>query len=829
MVWFNLLLLAFSFIALAILSPKPQIEDARAQELNPDSFPRATENASVPLVLGKVEMKAPNTIWYGDFEARAITDRVRVGLFKKKTITLGFEYFLGLHLALALGPGVRMTQIILDDKLLWEGSTSTTGPTNIVINQPSFFGGREEGGGWVSQGNFYPGTFSTGSQPQDGYVASRVGAENLPAYLGVSHIVFNKAMIGETPNLRKISFIIERYTNSLGLPNGARVGEDMNPAEAIYQILVDKWSGMGVDPTSIDIPSLVSIGVVLFNEGNGCSVTVGAERGGDTVLSEILRQIDGICYQEPTTGKIKFKLIRNDYNPDLIPVFDEDDIISVRSFTRTGWEDVVSQVKISYQQRGKESQAVAIAQDSAVVAMLGRLRNNSLTFPFVYSPALASVIAARQLSQVSIPLFRFTLEMNRKAYFLKPGDPIKISWPDYGLQELVVRVQKFDAGSLVEGKIVVNVLQDIFAVADVIFAETEETRWTIPETNPVSITQRAFIEMPSFFGQRLEFPISDGKVGYIPMPVKPAFQSSSFSMRSSTTSENLEFLDPENVAYSGYGVLSVQLENTDGFADGFISGPAITLNSSVGAWSPTNTSEQIKNAESGIIFMNGEWMSFDSSTTGLGETILSNVRRGLFGSRPRTHPIGSACYELKDDMVYSGSLDLNEFQTVYYKLLDEAGGKKQDESQVVELSQVAGTLSDRPVRPGFLRIDNLRSGIVIDAQTDAELTFRPRNRLSLEATFENGATEVPDQPETYDVDVFVGGVKNNTLSASGVSSPYTIPFSQTLLIDENCEVRVYSRRTTGNTRTSADYGFIQFEMSQIVITAPAGLISEVII
>ena len=114
MIWLNLLLFAVSFIVTALLQPTPDIENARQQNLNPDSFPKASESDPIPFVLGTVRQRAPNTIWYGDYSTRAITKRVKVGLFKKKTIIVGYEYFLAFDLAVALGEGVTLDFIELD-------------------------------------------------------------------------------------------------------------------------------------------------------------------------------------------------------------------------------------------------------------------------------------------------------------------------------------------------------------------------------------------------------------------------------------------------------------------------------------------------------------------------------------------------------------------------------------------------------------------------------------------------------------------------------------------------------------------------------------------
>ena len=156
MIWFLLAMFVISFLITAFLTPKPEFEDARASSLKDVNFPRATENAPIPLILGKVRMDAPNTIWYGDFQIEPIEEKISTGIFSSTTVVVGYKYFLGLDLALGMGPEVRVTEIFMDDKSAWTGSTNLTTPTTIQIDQPEFWGGYKAGGGWTGTVKVYP-------------------------------------------------------------------------------------------------------------------------------------------------------------------------------------------------------------------------------------------------------------------------------------------------------------------------------------------------------------------------------------------------------------------------------------------------------------------------------------------------------------------------------------------------------------------------------------------------------------------------------------------------------------------------------------------------
>lgn len=819
MIWFTLALFTISFLVVALLTPKPKIENARPDSLDNIDFPRATEDAPIPLILGKVRMKAPNTIWYGDFKSVPIKEKIKTGLFSSKRVTVGHRYFLGLDLALGMGPNTILREIYIDDKSAWTG---TAGPGKSNVNGIFLsFGGYKNGGSFKSDAIYYSGETDLISQPVDSYVESQVGVGNVPAYLGTAHIVFPSAEIGETAQLRKMAFILENYTNSLGLPNNGKIGEDLNPAEAIYQIMTNNWRGMGVDPAYIDTTSLFDIGNTLYDEGNGVSVCVTAENTGSSLIQEILRQIDGVAYQDPDTGLIKFKLIRNDYDIDTIPEFDENDVISIQNFSRTSWDEVVAQVKVSYAARDSDSSRVAVSQDMATANMIGRLRSTTISMPLCYDSSLANKIASRERAQLSIPLFRMTIEFNRNANKLRPGDVFKLNWSEYGLSDVILRVQEFDFGELAKGRIVVKCLQDKFAVDKVVIADPSSSSWVPPVVDPQDITIASIIEMPRFFMKKLEFPLQDGKVGIIPLPVSPGGASSGFDLLAGTTSGDLSVREPEGVEYPPTGTLIAQYDKEAGFASGRDT-VGFTITNVKGTFEPASSTADARTGESGLLYVNGEWMTFETIVNnGNGTYTLSNIQRGLLGSMPKTHPIGTRVFQVKPALFGEGTLDdLYENDILYYKLLDRVGAVSREEDEVSESTFTTTDLADRPVRPRYLEIDNQRTGIVISDFEDKSLTWRPSNREATQITFEDDPDEIPDQTETYDVEVYVDGSLEPALSQTNVSSPFPLKFSLTSIMSTDAEARVKSRRTVGNLRSSASYGWIKFEMNQSSIEDP---------
>lgn len=812
MIWFTLALFVVSFVLTALLAPEPKIENARPQELNPESFPRATEDAPIPLILGKVRMEAPNTIWWGEFFSVPITERIKVSLFKKKTVVVGHTYFMSINLALGMGPKTVMTAIYVDDKEFWTGTTADNAPTAISHKEGAFFGGYKEGGGFAVTGTYYPGSLDILEQPVDALIEGYVSPTPVPAYLGTAHLAADLEL-GEQPSLRKMAFVLESYTNGLGLTNSGRIGDDMNPAEAIFQIMTDSWRGMGISTLEIDVTSLQDMGETLYLEGNGCSVLVTAETSGKNLITEILRQVDGVAYQDPETGKIKFLLVRDDYDVDLLPVFDENDVIQVKEFARSGWDEVMAQVKISFPQRDKESNAVAISQDMATVATIGRLRSTTLSMPFVYDPNLANDIASRERSQLSIPLFRITLEMNRNATALRPGSVFKLNWPEYGFSNLVLRVQEFDLGELLDGRIVIKCLQDSFAQNATVFATPAGSSWVPPVTYPTDILVNDTVETPHILAKGIAFPPADGEVLPLYLAKQPSEASQYFDIASSdTAADATPNFDPVYAPYKGAGQLDVEYHKSEGITTGLdnTTGLSVAQVNWIG-FTTSHTLTDIQNGLAGLLYVDGEWMAYTAATdNGGGSWTLTNIYRGLLGTTPKTHAIGTRVYEFSFDMLADGDNLFNEGDTAYYRPLDRVAAIAQHIDDVVEQNLALNSFTaDRPLRPRNLQAGGSRTPTITAA--DVTLTWVSSSRNEDLISLEQDPAETPDETETYDVRVFIDGVQDPAFDANGVSSGHVLPMAANFPGATNDgEIRVYARRTGTDLRSSSGYAMLYF-------------------
>lgn len=722
---FPFLLLAIvvvGLIGMMLLMPKPKQENARPETLDKLNAPTAAEGSPLPLILGMVRHRGPNTLWKGDFAPVAIKKKVKTGLFSSKKVVTGYKYYVGLDLGLGLGPGVQLTKIWFDKDEVWSG---TVGPneTSLSIDKPVLWGGEEKGGGFVGTLRFYGGQFS---QPVNAYVASKV-TNDLPAYVGQTHIVIEHAYIGTQAVLRVMSFELSRYTNAIGLGVGhERIGDDLNPAEMLFQIMTLEWGGLDVDPNDIDLPSFVDVGETLYTEGNGMSLIISSPNSGRDAVEEVLRQIDGVMYQDPVTGKIILRLIREDYDLVTLPVLDETNVSSVRSFARTSWDDTVNQVRVTYTNRSnKYEKGTAIVQDLANINSQGRIRPGNFSFPGVTVGDLANRLAQREMAQLSVPLFRATLEVNRGAADLRPGDAFKWSWPEYELEQVVMRVQKFSLGDLIDGRIVIECVQDEYALDQTIFA-TPEPSGHVPYQDIVAapVATRLVKESPYFLATAAGLTVAATQSVVLVAAQLPA-DADSFDIYTSSDGGAVYALSAEAVVPNAIGELNTAITGTASLATGVIASMDVLLADASDL--EAHTAAEVAQG-AGLMLIDGELLAYQGLAVVGGTVTLSNVWRALLDTSPGAHAIGAKVYFLDGGNVMDDLFPATA--TVQVKLATNTADDTMDYTTDVASIITLHSRCARPLPPAAIKFGvGAMNAPPANGASPVTVTWANRNRL----------------------------------------------------------------------------------------------------
>lgn len=765
----------------------PQVQNAKAAQFGEFSFPRSGYGDPLPLLFGTFRQDSPVTLWYGGYRTQAITQKVKTGLFSSKNQTIGYKYYFTFDLLLALGPGVRLKKIwVNSNKLVWEGDIGTQ--QDIVIDKPSLFGGDKQQGGIGGTATFYPGDNST---LQDSTLVSYLGA-NVPSYNGMARLVFKDFYIGNTTNPPTFSFEIERIPDGVfgsavrtDMPNGL----DMNPVGAALDLLTLDWGGFGTPVTSFDQAAMAADANTVYSEAQnghdqGFSQILQSNASAEDIISEILEHIDAIMYEDISSGLIRTKLLRNDYDLETILTLDTRDIVEVRDLSKTTWSETINQTRLSFRDREQEyNTAVAVAQDFGNINWQGRIRSSENTMRSVTSSEGANWIVSRDLSYSNIPLFSCEVEASRKASGLRPGDVVRINYTaGFTMNDLIFRVVKVDLGTTNDPSVKLKLLQDRFATNFGSFAPPTGSEFVQPDTSPKPITSYVIAgNVPYFLATSGEDPAAfETTAKYGIAATIPSDTSGGFDVLMTPVSGDFDDAEQigDNLAYQPTGTLRndylvTVAQNTRRdtgqtlIVDGLDSREIALLKN-------YSSFSQAQDASS-MFFMNDEIFIYVGYTLrGDGGVEFDVVHRGALDSIPETHSAGSTVFFFNGSSSITTGVDAGT--TRYIKILDNAVGGSYPEASAVQIAVTSDFRAAKPLLPAYFRVNGVRNPTSITGTT---MTFSWYNRSRLDTSLREYDSSFSQLEPTCAVRIRWrrNGAAWNTITSTGTSETVTGGFT----------------------------------------------------
>jgi len=314
----------------------------------------------------------------------------------------------------------------------------------------------------------------------------------------IANLVKNARAVYPGDNLADFLYLTEYllYLLEHGIWNVSFIGEDANPAAVIYEILTNKMWGCGYDVERIDIDSLVEMGIECEEEELGISCLINRVSQANEYIIKILRHINGVKFDNPFTGKLTFKLIRNDYDMDKIKVFNTSNCESCE-FSRLDWSETTSAVSVHFiDAENKYDESQYLETDAA-----NRLITKNYTETSVDGEYFTTIENAKWLAQVTLrssgyPLSAISLVTNRYAYDLLIGDPIKVFWEPYGITQMIFRVTDIDYSNINDGRIKVTAIEDVFSFDKIHYHYSTPPAWIDPEHEPEDALFHRYEEMP---------------------------------------------------------------------------------------------------------------------------------------------------------------------------------------------------------------------------------------------------------------------------------------------------------------------------------------------
>jgi len=396
-IWQVVIWIATTLISYA-LRPKPP--GAQPAGLEDFTVPTADEGRPIPVVFGDVLVKSPNCVWYGDLYTTEDDDGVWI------------KYYMGMHLIVCHGPVDAVVEIQAGDRVAWTGNV--TANSTITITEPDLFGGRHKEGGIKGDIDIMLGS---ASQTANSYLTSAQGATQ-PGYRGLTGLVLNQVYVtANTTYVKPWSIRVRRIPMSSWQASYATITTDegithqANPAHVIRECLTNSEWGMGYPTSAIDETTFAAAAHTLHTEKFGISIEWQREVTIEEFVQEIATYISGVVGVDPTTGSFTLRLLRDDYTVASLDTYTTNQIISLDSFERSAWSETINEMVVTYRDYDTaKDQTVTLQNLAALEIQSGQTVSQSAQYPGIYDPTLASRLAMRDLTAMSVPLakVRFT-------------------------------------------------------------------------------------------------------------------------------------------------------------------------------------------------------------------------------------------------------------------------------------------------------------------------------------------------------------------------------------------------------------------------------------
>lgn len=617
----------------------------------------------------------------------------------------------------------------------WVSGLFATGNTNFeaaVSEAQDFFdnsGNKRRILVMWSDGQSNEGSYTVAAQ-----VAQATGAE-IYCFNTYTDITSQLEAIDNTPNDGVPSFQVAQSVVPFIL--GSSVDYyDMNFVHIIRECLTNtEWGGS--NPEANMGTTWTAAADVAFAEGFGLSFIWNRESEVEDVIKTMQAHGDAAVYIDRRTGLWEIKLIRNDYNPLTLPVFDDTNILKhVSGPDRHDPINGVNDLTLVYHDHVNDKQASRALQDLALVQESGRVNHDSVEYEGISYPPLAIKVLNRDLKAATAPLATGEIAVNRDGDTLNPGDVFIINQPRYGLNNEICRVVDIKYGGILDEQIKIQYSTDVFSLDDNLLINAEQT--TLPVAPALEAPEYRMVEEGTYFEA-----------------VRRAGQSAVDSALATSPDQGYLFCTSEKPA--GNPLRADIYVNT--IDEGDMQFAPVTFTTAEVGLDPTVTAiatqsisanTLLKIRKYSLALIGSEIIRIDARTTN-----QLTVGRGCLDTVPAFHPVGTPIIFFGD--FYSTTDD--EYQNgtgINVKLLPVNSAGILDYNTAPTDSVTFASRMIRPMPVGNLKGNGAYQFLAPDDSVDMVLTWNHRDRTA------EISDPVPDYadgdvgPETsvtYDVDV----------------------------------------------------------------------------
>lgn len=551
---------------------------------------------------------------------------------------------------------------------------------------------------------------------------------------------------------------------------------DMNPSHIIREALTNAEWGLG-EPDGDMGESFTDAADQLYSEDFGLSIFWDRQTPIEDFIEQVRKHIDAALYVEPTTGKYELKLIRDDYDVEDLVVLDESNVASVTDYSQRQPDELVNAVVLKYESNATDKEASIEVQDIAQIQTQGAIVSTTVNYPGIGNAELAGRVASRELRALSQPLISCSLDVEPvTGRALRIGQPFVMTWPDYGVDAVVMRVVGMSLGDGIKNNVKVTAVQDVFSTPAVSYVTAAKSDWADISTDPEPVDFSLLFEAPYYLLAR--------------------------ELGQSTVDTQLEEDKLIGLvcaaALRPIGAINCVLSTDAGagyqeIADPFSFCPCCTLDAGIGqddeVWAVTGESGLTTLAAGDYGQIDDELVKVVSSTS-----TTVTVKRGMLDTVPAVHASGSRLFVWsrgsgQDPTSYAtGEEVLVKLQPVTGRgtLAIEAAG---------ELTITLAHRAIRPYPPGNIKINGQAYPVSLSDVVTVTWSHRDRTQQTGDVLIEQDDGDIgPEVGTTYNVRVLDADTNDVLSDASGiVGTSYEIA-SDVLASSTSVRVQVWSTR-----------------------------------
>lgn len=441
--------------------------------------------------------------------------------------TVGYRYSWDIQAGLGRGPINEIVAITADKKTVfagYEGQISSS--TSIFIDKPNLFGGDDTGGEGGIQGIFEVAMGEADQVPTPNVLKLLSGL--VPGFRGMVTTFFSGLISCYSASPKPWAYRNRRTTKGwdrdivwypekclIRLENTqAQIdGQDemtpdvianlraihaMNPAHILVECATNRDWGRGLLLSEdLDLDSYRYAADQLYAEGFGLCFRYNRQDSLDTFVQQMLDHIGAAQYGDLSTGKTTLKLIRDDYNPDDLPLFTYDNgIIAVQDDDSTSSDTAPNEITVTYHDPVTNSDGEVRAQNLGSIQSVG-LISSSVEYKAIPTHDLAARVAQRDLEVGSAGITRLVIQFDRRGGQLTPASCFRVSLPDRNIVNMVLRVSKIDEAET--GALTITAVQDVFGLPATSYSSGQQgSGWTPPDKTAVPVTDMQLVELPYF-------------------------------------------------------------------------------------------------------------------------------------------------------------------------------------------------------------------------------------------------------------------------------------------------------------------------------------------